>query len=99
MKIYNLSSNPLDADETTVLSLGPKFVPTTTVTDEQVKIDILNFSRTLLLKAMFFDNTNSRESLIHPVSSFVPKSTNYPVLKGIVTDLEALSGDDLKGKQ
>ena len=93
--MYNLSSKPLDADEIAVLCLGPKYVPTTPSTDEQVQIDILNFSRTLLLKAMHFDNQNTDTSLIYPVSSFCPKMTSYPILKNIVTELEALSRDDL----
>ena len=93
MKVYNLSSNPLDQDETALLSLGPKFVPTTTSTDEQTKIDILNFSRSILLKAQFYNSTTSDDSLIYPVSSYLPYSTNYKVLKSVVTDLEELASD------
>ena len=93
MKVYNLSSNPLDQDETALLSLGPKFVPTTTSTDEQTKIDILNFSRSILLKAQFYKSTTPDDSLIYPVSSYLPYSTNYTVLKSVVTDLEELASD------
>ena len=91
--MYNLSTNPLDQDEIALLSLGPKFVPTTTTTDEQTKIDILNFSRSLLLKAQFEKNKSSDDSLIYPVSSYLPYSTDYPVLKSVVSDLEELAGD------
>ena len=53
-KIYNLSTKPLTDDEIDILNLGPKFVPHTPVDKIQLKTDILNFSRTLLLKASFF---------------------------------------------
>ena len=75
MKVYNLSSNPLDQDETALLLLGLKFVLTITRTDEQTKIDILKLSKT------------SDDILIYPVSSYLPYNTNYTVLKSVVTDL------------
>ena len=93
VKIYNFSSEPLDQDQIEVLKLGQKFVPTSTVTEEQIKIDILNFSRSLLLKANFYNNKDTDESLIHPVSNYIPKNTPYQVIESIVNDLESLSND------
>ena len=93
-KIYNLSTKPLTDDEIDILNLGPKFVPHTPVDKIQLKTDILNFSRTLLLKASFFDKTDYiDESLIKPVSNFVPKITKFPVLKSIIEDLELFAND------
>ena len=60
---------------------------------EMTKIDILNFSRLLLLKAQFHNSTYNDVSVIKPVSNFVPKCTHLESLKGIVEDLELLAGD------
>ena len=68
-------------------------MPTTKQTDEQIKIDLLNFSRTLVLKANFHNNKNIDESLIFPTSNYLPKNTPYPVLESLVNDLEALARD------
>ena len=56
-KVYNFSTIPLTTDEINILALGPKYVPTTKETNEQIKIDLLNFSRSLILKAIFYNNT------------------------------------------
>ena len=88
-KVYNFSTVRLTKDEVSVLALGPKFVPTTLENTEQIKIDILNFSRSLILKANFHNNTDTDDSLIRPVSNYLPSSTPFPVLKSIMTELEA----------
>ena len=93
MKIYNFSVKPLDQDQIEVLKLGQKFVPTTKESDEQMRIDILNFSRSLLLKANFYNNDYTDDSLIYPVSNFIPKNTPYTVIKGLINDLESLASD------
>ena len=96
VKIYNCSSHKCTKQEISLLGLGPKYVPLTPTDYEQAKIDILNFSRLLLLKAKF-DNSNftsnERESLISPVSNFIPKSVKSQTLKSIVEDLEILAND------
>ena len=76
-----------------MLSLGPKFVPYQKSDLIQIKVDILNFSRILLLKAQFYKSNIIDNSLIKPVSNYVPKCTKYPVLKSIVEDLEILAND------
>ena len=76
-----------------MLKLGQKFVPTTKETDEQIKIDLLNFSRTLVLKANFHNSKETDDSLIFPVSNYLPKNTPFPVLESLVNDLESLARD------
>ena len=76
-----------------MLKLGQKFVPTTRESDEQIKIDLLNFSRSLVLKANFYNNNNTDDSIIYPVSNFIPKNTPYTVLEGLINDLESLASD------
>ena len=92
-KVYNFSTIPLTTDEINILALGPKYVPTTKETNEQIKIDLLNFSRSLILKANFYNIKDTDESLIHPISNYLPKSTPFPVLKSLVTELEAIAND------
>ena len=53
--VYNLSSVNLKDCELELLALGPKMVPTTNSDIIQNKIDILNFSRKLLLIEQFHD--------------------------------------------
>ena len=98
VKIFNLSSHNLTKQEISILKLGPKFVPVTPTDFEQTKIDILKFSRVLLLKANFStddpnDNSNERKSLINPVSNYIPKSVKSETLKSIVEDLEILANN------
>ena len=92
-KVYNLSSKSLNENEIEVLKLGPKFVPKTSADKLQLKTDILNFTRSLLLTANFHDGDYNDESLIKPISNYVPKSTKFPVLKSVVDDLEFLAND------
>ena len=93
VKVYNLSSTMLPEGAISVASLGPKFVPVTKSDPEQTKIDILNFSRSLLLRARFFGSTYEDESLIKPISNYIPKSTKYESLKGLIADLEIFANE------
>ena len=88
VKIYNLSKFSYSFEELEGLTLGPKFVPATSTDTLQHKIDVLNFSRKLLLRAHFFESEYSDPSLIKHHSSFIPKSTKYPTLKSVIEDLE-----------
>ena len=87
----------MQKDELDVLTLGPKFVPLTVSDLTQLRVDVLSFSRKLLLIAQFHDIEYIDSSLIKPVSNYIPKSTKYPVLKSIINDLEMFSNelDDL----
>ena len=98
VKVYNLSSVSLPEGAISLAALGPKFVPLTYSDPDQTKIDILNFSRLLLLRARFFGSTYEDESLITPVSNYIPKSTKFESLKSIITDLEIFANEvsDLK---
>ena len=93
VKVFNLSSTSLPAGAISVAQLGSKYVPHAPSDLETTKIDILNFSRLLLLKAQFHNSTYNDVSVIKPVSNFVPKCTHLESLKGIVEDLELLAGD------
>ena len=93
VKLYNLSSHICTKDEISALSLGPKFVPLTNSDIDQTKVDILSFSRKLLLKAQFFNSVYEDASLIKPVSNYIPKSTHYPELRSIVEELEIFSNE------
>ena len=73
--------------------LGPKFVPITQVDMVQLKIDILSFSRKLLLKAHFHNTEYNDNSLIKPPSNFIPKSTKYPILRSVINDLEVFANE------
>ena len=77
-------------------------MPVTKTDHEQLKIDVLNFSRTLLLrghfhkmkmKALAEGKEIKDDSVITPVSCFIPKQTDYPVLKSIVEDLEIYANE------
>ena len=98
VKVYNLSSVELTEGAISVAALGPKFVPTTASDAETTKIDILNFSRSLLLKARFHGSTYTDESLIKPVSNYIPKTTKLESLRGLIADLEIFASElgDLK---
>ena len=93
VKIYNLSDFTYSYDDLEGLTLGPKFVPVSTTDILQHKIDVLNFSRKLLLKAHFFGSDYSNTSLIKHHSSFIPKSTKYPTLKSVIEDLELYANE------
>ena len=93
VKVYNLSSVALPEGAISVAALGPKFVPVTASDPEQTKIDILNFSRTLLLRAKFYGSDYKDDSLITPVSNYIPKSTKFESLKSIITELEIFANE------
>ena len=97
IKVFNLSSTNISPDEISVLSLGTKFVPSTKIRPEEVKIDILNFSRKLLLKARFYNSEWNDSSLIRPKSSYIPKEVNSQVLKGVIEDLEIFANEFPEG--
>ena len=92
-KVYNLSSIRLPEEAVSVAELGPKFVPLTQSDTDQTKIDILNFSRTLLLRARFHNSDYQDESLITPISNYIPKSTPFTSLKSIIEDLEMFANE------
>ena len=91
--MYNLSSQGLTEGEISLFSLGPKFVPVTEVDSLDTKVDILHFSRKLLLKAHFHESEYSDDSLIKPNSIFIPKKVKSEVLKNIIEDLEMFAND------
>ena len=93
IKVYNLSSVEISEREIDLLSLGTKFVPPTGVSLQEEKIDLLKFSRKLLLNHTFHDKTYSDPSLIKPASCFIPKTVDSQVLKGIVEDLEIFANE------
>ena len=93
IKVYNFSTNPITEGEIELLSLGPKFVPAIKTSAKEQKIDILKFSRKLILKAMFFGKPSVDENLVKPTSTFIPKVMNNEVLKGVVEDLEILANE------
>ena len=76
VNIFNFSGVQISEGEKSLFSLGPKMVPNFSVSFEQKKIDILKFSRKLLLKQQFHNSDYESSDLIKPVSSYVPKSTN-----------------------
>ncbi|NQY54553.1 MAG: hypothetical protein HRT42_13390 [Campylobacteraceae bacterium] len=94
IKVYNLSSKILTEGEINLLALGTKFVPAIKTSAKEQKIDILKFSRKLILKAMFFGKPSNDESLIRPRSLFVPKVLKQnEVLRGVIEDLEILANE------
>ena len=66
VRIYNLTNHVWSEDKLSFLILGPKFVPLTEGDMTQLKIDILNFSRKILLKAHFHNVEYNDQSLIKP---------------------------------
>ena len=68
-------------------------VPLTQISDEEKKIDILRFSRKLLLAWQFKDVENQSVDLIRPASSYIPKKVSSTVLKGVIEDLEVFANE------
>ena len=93
VKIYNFTNQVWSEEKLSFLLLGPKFVPLTEGDMTQLKIDVLNFSRKILLKAHFHDIEYNDNSLIKPASNFIPTSTKYPVLKSVISDLELFANE------
>ena len=74
-------------------------VPLTQISAEEKKIDVLKFSRKLLLKAQFHNVDNTSVDLIRPSSSYIPKIVSSTVLKGIIEDLEVFANELPDGVQ
>ena len=60
---------------------------------QQTKVDILNFSRKLLLKTQFYNSKFNDVSLIKPVSNYIPKISKFQVLKSVINDLEIFANE------
>ena len=93
VSVYNFSSQAISEGEISLLKLGLKFVPSTTVPEIDTKVDILRFSRKLLLKARFNDVNYEDDSLVKHKSSYIPKTVKSPILKGIIEDLEVFANE------
>ena len=93
ISVFNLSSQNLTDGEISLFKLGTNFVPVTKVSALETKVDILRFSRRLLLKAKFHDSNFSDESLVNPPSCYIPKEVKSKTLKGIIEDLEIFAND------
>ena len=93
VNIYNFSGVHITEGEKSLFNLGPKMVPYFSVPFEQKKIDVLKFSRKLLLKQKFHNSEHISDDLIKPNSTYIPKSTNNQVLKSIVEDLEMYANE------
>ena len=93
VKVFNLSSVVLPEGVISLACLGPKFVPYTQCDSETTKIDILNFTRSLLLAAEFHNTDYSDESLVTPISNYIPKKTKLDSLKALTEDLERFASD------
>ena len=61
-------------------------VPLTKINHEEKKIDVLKFSRNILLKYQFHNVENTSIDLIKPASTYIPKKVKSPVqfLKGLL---------------
>ena len=93
ISVYNFSGVKITEGEISLLSLGPKMVPNSVVSFEQKKIDVLKFSRKLLLKNQFHNSQYESLDLITPASSYIPKTTNNVILKSVVEDLEMYANE------
>ena len=94
MKIINLSSRELSADEIKLLLRGLKFVPKPKSPNLlDLEIDIKEFIRSLKLKEHFHNKRYKRkegeaESVVTPKSDFMPTEVKNPVLEAICETLE-----------
>ena len=93
VSVYNLSNLNLTGGEISLLGLGIKFVPVTEISMDEKKVDILRFSRKLLLKANFFNTNFIDPSLIKPKSCYIPKIVNSQILKNVIEDLEIFANE------
>ena len=93
ISVFNLSSQDLTDGEISLFKLGTNFVPVTKVSALETEVDILRFSRKILLKAKFHDSNFSDESLVSPPSCYIPKTVKSNTLKGIIEDLEIFAND------
>ena len=93
MSVYNLSSQKLTEGEISLFKLSPNMVPATIIPSVNTKVDILRFSRKLLLKARFHDSDYENWNLISPPSCYIPKCVKSTVLKGVIEDLEVYANE------
>ena len=93
VSVYNLSSQEVSDGEISLFKLCPNFVPATLIPDVDTKVDILRFSRKLLLQARFHNSDYEDSSLVKPPSCYIPKTVKSKVLKGIVEDLEVFANE------
>lgn len=93
VNVFNLSSEIISDGEISLFQLGTNFVPVTKVDPLEMKVDILRFSRKLLLKARFHFSDYEDESIVTPSSCYIPKMVSSKILKGIVEDLEILANE------
>ena len=91
--VFNFSSQIITDGEISLLKLGTGFVPATLIPVTDTQVDILRFSRKLLLKAQFHDSDYLNMSLVTPRSCYIPKTVKSPVLKRIVEDLEIFASE------
>ena len=64
INVYNFSSENLTSGEISLLALGPKYVPATKIPEDDVKLDILRFSRKLLLNFHFHNSDYNDNSIV-----------------------------------
>ena len=93
VSVYNFSHQPLTLNEISLFSLNDNFVPVTEMGHEDKKIEILKFTRKLLLQHHFYNSNFNDDSLIRPNSCFIPKITSSPVLQKVVEDLEIFANN------
>ena len=93
VSVFNFSSQDITEGEISLLKLGLKFVPTTPIPEDDTKVDILRFSRKLLLKANFHGSEYIDDSVVKPKSCYIPKTVRSPILKGIIEDLEVFANE------
>ena len=93
VSVYNLSSQLIIDGEISLFKLCPNYVPATLIPHEDTKVDILRFSRKLLLQARFHESDYVDSSIVKPPSCYIPKTVKSKVLKGIVEDLEVFANE------
>ena len=93
VSVFNFSSQSLTEGEISLLKLSPNMVPATIIPAVDTKVDILRFSRKLLLKAQFYDSDYENWNLVSPPSCYIPKCVKSTVLKGIIEDLEVFANE------
>lgn len=91
--VFNFSSQIITDGEISMFKLGTGFVPATLIPVSDTQVDILRFSRKLLLKAQFYDSDFENMSLVSPKSCYIPKTVKSQVLKGIIEDLEIFANE------
>ena len=93
VNIYNFSSQEITDGEISLFNLGPKFVPAKVTPAEDTLVDILRFTRKLLLRGDFFNSNFDDNSIVRPKSCYIPKSAKNPDLLSVVNDLERFANE------